>query len=78
MIQSSKKEMSYNLVKFPKQKIQNGHSCSIWFISTLTLLMQYNFNSGLFENNKFLFQIIKNIEKIMNIDDKEITVDFKK
>ena len=73
-----KKEMSYNLVKFPKQKIQNGPSCSIWFVSTLTLLMQYNFNSVLFENNKFLFQIIKNIEKIMNIDDKEITVDFKK
>lgn len=69
-------EMSTLLFKYPKEKIQFGPSCSIWFICTFLVLIDLNFDFSKFQNNKFLINIIKKVEDI--ISDNEITIDDKK
>ena len=69
-------EMYSCLFKFPEKKIQFGPSSSIWFISTLLNLIECeNFK---FENQKFLINVIKKIENLMNLKEDETIINYDK
>lgn len=58
-------EMWYNLTKFPKQKIQMGRSCSMWFYSSMLYLIENKITFPL--KNKDLHSIIQKIYELFNI-----------
>lgn len=58
-------EMRYNLEKYPKNNIQIGRSCSIWFYGSMLALSKNKIDFPLKEN--ILYMIIQNIYELFNI-----------
>lgn len=62
--------MRNNLIKYPINRIQNGPSCSIWFICTMLTIVESKIRD--LDWNKLIFDIIKKIDQFMN--NKEIVL----
>ena len=68
--------MTRSLFKYPRENIQFGPSCSIWFICTFLTLIEYNCDFSQFESKKFLIKIINKMENLIGINDNEKNLSF--
>ncbi len=69
-------EMNSNLLKFPSKKIQLGQSCSLWFICSLLTIIENENPQIKFKEKNFIIKVIKKIEKIMGVKEKDTIIDF--
>ena len=67
-------KMLMNVKKFPDNIIQYGNSCSMWFYSTILVLIEEEIK--LPPNNEMLLKIINKLYELFKIPEEEINMDI--
>ena len=67
-------KMKMNLKNFPKEKMQFGPSCSIWFIGAMQFIMETKINEIVLNDKIIICKIIEKINKIMKINENLISL----
>ena len=67
-------DMLMNVQKFPENIIQYGNSCSMWFYSTILVLIEKDVK--LTPNNEILLKIINKLYELFKIPEEDIIMDI--